>query len=144
MGLQAIDITPISSTGPTPLIPTSKDVVTKVFAVARTDTTSTLKCVLPADASIIEFTKLGNTASDAATTATVTLSMANNSGTMNTATALDVKGSGTTTQLVQMPGLPNLQPMPLNGDIKINAIYAETGVASTTGGPWYIKVVYVR
>ena len=144
MGLQATDILPISSTGPTVLIPSSKDVVTKVFSVTRSDTTSTLKCVLPADASIIEIVKLGNTASDAATTATVTLVMANNSGTMNTATALDVKGAGTTSAMVQMPGLPNLQPMPLNGDIRISATYAETGTASTTGGPWYVSVSYVR
>lgn len=144
MGLKATDITPISSTGPTPLIPVAKDAQVKIFAVSRTDTTSTLKAVLPADASIVEVTKLGNTASDAGTTATVTIVASNNSGAISTGTALDVKGAGTTTSLVQMPSLPNLEPLPLNGDIRITATYAETGTVSTTGGPWYIKVLYVR
>lgn len=144
MGLKATDITPIATNGPSVLTPSSKDVVTKVFAVSRTDTTSTLKAVLPADASIIEMTKLGNTNSDAATTATVTVVVSNNTGAISTGTALDVKGAGTTTSLVQMPGLPNLEPLPLTGDLRITATYAETGAASTTGGPWYIKVLYVR
>lgn len=144
MGLKTVDITPISSTGPTPLIPTSKTVEVKVFTVSRSDTASTLKCVLPADASIIEVSKFGATASDAATTATVTLTVANNSGTISTGTALDVKGAGLTTSHVQMTNLPNIEPLPLNGDLRINAVYAETGTASTTGGPWPIKVLYVR
>jgi len=144
MGYKAIDIVPISSTGPTALIPLSKDVAVKVFSVTRSDTTSTLKCVLPADASILDVVKLGNTSSDAATTATVTLVVSDNTGAISTGTALDVKGAGTTTAFVQMPALPNIQPLPLTGDLRITATYAETGTASTTGGPWYIKVTYVR
>jgi len=143
MGFRVQDITPYPVPGPTVLIPTSKDVVTKVFAVSRSDTSTTLKAVLPADASIIEFSKFGSSNSDAGSTATVTISFADNTGTLQTATAL-VKGAGTTTGHVQMPGLPNIQPTPLTGDLKINAVYAETGTASTTGGPWYIKVLYVR
>ena len=144
MGLLATDITPLGSLGPTTTVPVAKDVLAKVFAVSRTDTVATTKMILPADASIIEVSKFGNTASDAATTATVTITAANNTGTISTGTALDVKGAGTTTSHVQMTGLPNLQPMPAAGDIRINAVYAETGTASTTGGPWYIKVLYVR
>ena len=144
MGLKATDITPIASNGPSPLIPSAKDAQVKVFAVSRTDTTSTLKAVLPADASIVEVSKFGNTASDAGTTATVTIVVSNNSGAISTGTALDVKGAGATTSHVQMPSLPNLEPLPLNGDLRITATYAETGTVSTTGGPWYIKVLYVR
>ena len=144
MGLKQTDITPISTTGPTVTIPVNKDIVTKVFAVSRSDTASTLKAVLPADASVIEVSKLGNTNSDAGTTATVTIVISNNTGAISTGTALDVKGAGTTTSHVQMPNLPNLEPLPLLGDLRITATYAETGGASTTGGPWYIKVSYVR
>jgi hypothetical protein len=143
MGIKALDITPLGN-GVSALNPTSKDVVTKVFAVSRTDTASTLKAVLPADASILEISRNGNTNSDAATTATVTVVVSNNSGAISTGTAVDVKTAGTTTAHVQMPSLPNLEAIPANGDLKITATYAETGTASTTGGPWYFKVLYVR
>ena len=144
MGYKAIDIVPLSPTGPTTNIPSSKDVVTKVFSVTRSDTTSTLKCVIPADANILSISKTGSANSDAGTTATVTLSISDNTGVISTGTAVDVKGAGTTTALVQMTNLPNIQPLPLTGDLKISATYAETGGASTTGGPWYFIVLYVR
>lgn len=143
MGFLATDFTPISSTGPTTLIPTSKDVVTKVFKVARTETAAVLKAVLPADASIIGTKVYAGTASDAGTTATVTLTVANNSGTIGTG-AYDVKTNGATTGEVSVTGLPNVQPVPLTGDIRITAVYAETGTAATTGGPWNVLITYVR
>ena len=143
MGFLATDITPVSSTGPTTLIPTSKDVVIKVFAASRSDTTATLKAVLPADASILSVVVNGSVASDAATSATLTLTAANNGGTVSTGT-YNVKTNGAATGLVTMSNLPNIQPVPLNGDITLKATYAETGTASTTGGPWYVVVTYVR
>jgi len=143
MGFLATDFTPISSTGPTVLIPTSKDVVVKVFKVSRTDTTATLKAVIPADASIIGVRFYGGTASDAGTSATLTLTAANNGGTVSTGT-YDVKTNGAVTGEVTMSGLPNIQPVPLNGDITIKATYAETGTASTAGGPWNVAITYVR
>ena len=144
MGLKLPDITPFQPTGPTALIPASKDLYTKVFAVSRTDTTSTLKCVLPAGASVLEISKNGSSNSDAATTATVSVVISDNTGAISTGTAVDVKTTGATTAHVQMPNLPNIEPVPLTGDLRITATYAETGAASTTGGPWYFKVVYVR
>lgn len=144
MGFKATDVTPLSVTGPTVLLPSSKDIVTKVFSVSRSETTSVLKAVLPADASIIDITRFGSTNSDAATTATVALTIQNNSGTLLSPVATDVKTAGNTTIFVQCPGLPNLESLPLNGDIRISAQYAETGTASTTGGPWLFRVQYVR
>jgi hypothetical protein len=144
MGLKTPDITPFQPTGPTALVPASKDLATKVFAVSRTDTSSTLKCVLPAGSSVLEISKNGSSNSDAATTATVVVVISDNTGAISTGTAVDVKTTGATTALVQMPSLPNLEPVPLTGDLRITATYAETGTASTTGGPWYFKVVYVR
>lgn len=142
MGFLATDVTPISSTGPTVLIPTSKDVVVKTFAVARTETSDVLKAVLPADASIIGFKVYGSTASDSATSATLTFTIANNGGTVSSGT-YDVKTSGAVTGEVTMSGLPNIQPVPLNGDLTIKAKYGEDG-AATTGGPWNVLVTYVR
>ena len=142
MGFRAQDITPLSATGPTTLIPTPKDIQTKVFSVSRSDTASTLKVVLPADASIVNIQKTVGTNTDSATSSTVTLTAANNGGTISTG-AYDVKNSGTAAGFVAMSNLPNIEPVPLTGDIKLSAQYTESG-AATTGGPWYFTVQYVR
>ena len=143
MGFRSTDIIPLSTLGPTTLTPSSKDVVVKAFKIARTEIAAVKKLVLPADASILEVIVNGSTASDAATTATVTITAADNTGTISSG-AYNVKGSGAVTGFVTMSGLPNLQPSPLTGDIVISAVYAETGTASTTGGDWYVTVKYVR
>jgi len=144
MGFLATDLTPISSTGPTVLIPTSKDVVVKAFQVLRTDTTATLKAVLPADASLLDVDIYG-VASNAGTTATVSIgtTSANSNEIIN---AQDVKTAGgkirpTTSYSTSWP---NIQPVPLVGDIQIYAKYAETGTASSAGGPYTIVVYYIR
>jgi len=142
MGFRATDIVPLQSVSP--LIPVSKDVAVKAFSVLRTDTSATVKLILPADASILNIIMLGSSNSDAATTATVTLTVSDNTGTISTGTAVNVKTAGATTAIVQMSALPNLQPLPLAGDLKVNATYAETGTASTTGGPYTFIVTYVR
>lgn len=144
MGLLAHDLAPLSATGPTTLIPLSRDVQVKVFSVSRTDTTNSVKVVLPAGSSVLEVIKNGNTNSNAGTTATVTVTIEDNSGVISSGTPVDVRTAGTTTGHVQMPNLPNLQPLPLNGDLRIKAVYAETGTASDTGGPWIFQVRYVR
>jgi hypothetical protein len=144
MGFRVSDIIPLGSLGPTATTPTSKDVVVKAFSVLRTNTTATLKSVLPADASILNIVMTGSVASDAATTATIILTVSDNSGVISTGTAVDVKANGAVTAIVQMSALPNLQPSPLTGDLRISATYAETGAASTTGGPWTFLVTYVR
>lgn len=126
----------------TTLTPAAKEVHTKVFKIARTDTASAVKVKLPAQASIVAVVRQGSVASDAGTTATVTITAANNSGTISTK-ADDVKGSGATTGFVTMSNLPNVESMPQSGDISISAVYAETGVAATTGGPWNYIVQFV-
>ena len=62
MGFRISDITPFSPMGATVLVPTSKDVVAKAFKVARSETASVKKVVLPADASILEVVVYGSTA----------------------------------------------------------------------------------
>lgn len=143
MGLLASDITPFQPTGPTALLPSGKDIQTKTFVIARTESASTLKMVLPADASVVEVSKFGSTNSDAGTSSTLNIAIANNGGTISSGTN-DLKTAGVTTSHIQMSNLPNLQPVPLNGDLRITASVTEVGTASTTGGPWYVKVLYVR
>ena len=114
-----------------------------MFVVARTESASTLKAVLPADASIVEISKFGSANSDAGTSSTLNLVVANNTGTISSGTA-DMKTTGVTTTHVQMSNLPNIQPVPLTGDLRISASVTEVGTTSTVGGPWYVKVLYVR
>lgn len=140
MGFKQLDITPLNVT---PITPVTKNQVGVAFQVSRTDTVTSVKSMAPADASILRVTLFGSTASDAATTATVTVTIANNSGTVSTGT-YNVKANGATTGDLNMTNLPNLEPLPLTGDLTVNAVYAETGGASTTGGPWRMLVTYVR
>lgn len=143
MGIKPNDIVPISVLGPTAISPPSKQATEEFFQVTRTDTVAVLKQVLAADASVLSINIFGSVASNAATTATVTITISNNSGTISTG-SYDVKTSGATTANIQMSALPNLEPFPLLGDLKIQAVYAETGTASTLGGPWVFSVRSVR
>ena len=143
MGFLATDLTVLSSTGPTTNIPVSKDVNVKAFTVARTETSAGLKVVLPADASSIGLRVFGGTASDAGTTATLTFTASSGGSTISSGT-YNAKTNGAVTGEVTMSGLPNLQPVPLVGDITLTAYYGETGTASTTGGPWNCLVTYIR
>ena len=139
MGFLATDLSPLGQASP--LVPTSKDVVVKAFQVARTDTTAALKAVLPADASIINIDIFG-TASDAGTTATLSI------GTSTTSTEIINAQSVLTAGKINVStawstNYPNTQPVPLVGDIKLYAKYAESGTASTAGA-WTVVVYYVR
>src|ERR1044072_4015149 len=98
MGIKQIELVPPQIS---PLQPSGKDPQYKVFSVARTDTVSSLKAMLPAQAAIVSVIIYGSTASNAATTATVTITVADNSGTISTG-AYDVKTSGADTNFVQM------------------------------------------
>lgn len=139
MGIQVL-ATPVASVNA--LVPVNKDVSIKVFQIARTDTASSVKLVLPADATILQVYRNGSVASDSATSSTGTTTIANQSGTITTLTD-NVKANGAAYANFPSVGLPNAQPTPLAGDITISAIYAEVG-ASTVGGPWTYIVEYVR
>ena len=139
MGIPVIN-TPTANV--TSTVPVAKDVQVKVFQVARTETSSVTKLILPGDATLLKVDRAAATASDAATTATVTVTVANNGGTVSTFTD-NVKSTATTTTF--MPStMPNAQPIPVTSDLTVSAVYAETGTASTTGGPWVYVVYYVR
>lgn len=143
MGLKQVELVPINSNGPTPLIPSGKPTLVKIIQVSRTDIAAgILKAVLPAQSSIINVDLLASSNSNATTTAAVTLNVSNNTGVISTG-AVNVLTNGATTNNVTMTNLPNVEPLPLLGDLKITAQYAETGTASTLGGPWNFVITYV-
>jgi hypothetical protein len=156
MGYTAQDLNPLNPAAPTPLIPERKEYAVVPFDVTRSMTATNVKqAVLPADATILGFRLYGTVASNATTTATIHLygqGVGPSGATFDFGT-FDVKGTygagtfllPTTVNLVT--GTFNAERPPAtqtSGDIYIYATYAETGTASTAGGPWYIVVEYVR
>lgn len=143
MGLKQSELVTPFSNGPTALTPSGKPDSQKFFQTSRTDTAAgILKAVLPAQSSVFAVTLYGSSNSNAGTTATVTVQISNNTGVISTGT-VNVLTGGATTAFIPMTALPNIEPLPLLGDLKITAQYAETGGASTLGGPWVIGVSYV-
>lgn len=140
MGIKTTDLTPFQ--GPSALNPAPKSVFTKVFQVARTDTTASVKCVLPAGSSIIDFDFYGP-ASNAGTTAV--LNIGSSSGTITDY----INGQNVRVAGKQKPdasfsiNLPNIENQPTTADLPIYAQYAETGGASSSGGPWKVLVWYI-
>jgi len=132
----------MSKTSQSPLAK-SKSPLVKSFSVARTDTTATLQVQLPAGSKVLYFVANGDVASDAATTAIVSVGTDVTSNQFGTT---DVKGSGAKSTLFGTGGLGTVdlaRSTPIGSNIAIWAKYAETGTASTTGGPWVIDVFYV-
>jgi hypothetical protein len=119
--------------------PAAKSDSVTLFQVARSDTVSSLKAVLPAQASVLSLQSYRNGVSNAGTSATMTVTISNNTGVISTGT-YDLKANGDMNQQIQMTNLPNLEPLPLLGDLQINAVYAETGTASSSGGPWIVSI----
>ena len=141
MGIKQHDRVPPGTISP--ITPPGKDVYVKAFLVSRTDTVASVKAMLPAAATVIDIWIVG-VASDAVTTANISI------GTSATATewvsAQDVKTAGgliRPTASVSAANLPNMEPTPWVGDISVYAKYAETGTASTVGGPYTVFIMFV-
>lgn len=106
-------------------------------SVARTDTSAKNLFTLPANADIVGLRMYTATASDAGTTATVSI------GKSGTSTAFlnaqDVKGAGT--GVITTASKVTLGTIGTTA-VVVQGIYAETGGASTTGGPFLLFVDY--
>lgn len=115
----------------------------KIVKIVRTDTTAFIGAVLPKDTVITGLYVVGHAASDAATAATIAV------GTTSTANELiasyDVKTAATGEGYNPAAGaaVGTAMMTKLTVDTPIYAKYTESGTASTTGGPWYVKVEYV-
>jgi hypothetical protein len=112
--------------------PASKVLQVKTaISVARTDTTARALMALPKGAIVLGISLQADTASDAATTATVSV------GTTTTATewvnSQDVKSAAGVITPTLASGVLNTV---LTADTILYGKYAETGTASTVGGPW--------
>ncbi|MGN6812552.1 MAG: hypothetical protein ACTHMP_16940 [Thermomicrobiales bacterium] len=112
----------------------------KVASVTRTMTTATTLFTLPADAQLIGLTINGAAVSNAGTTATLSIGKVGGNG-HDYLNGFDVNGATGSGQ--QVPSAATLPSAALTADTGITATYAETGTASTSGGPWQVVVEYV-
>jgi hypothetical protein len=155
MGIKSVaDLVPLNPTQISPLNPVRKMALIVPFQVVRTNTTATKVAVLPADATIVGIRYYIQTPSNAGTTASVTLTGqgVGPGGQTFAFGSQNVLAAGGNTGLMNATvniatGVFNLERPPAvqtSGDIIIYATYAETGTASTTGGPFYFIIEYVR
>lgn len=113
----------------------------QVAAITRTMTSATTLFTLPQDAQIISLEIIGAAVSNAGTTATVAVGIVGGNG-HDYLNAFDVKGAtGAGQQTPTAATLPTA--IPLTADTTVTATYAETGTASTAGGPWQLCIEYV-
>jgi len=125
------------------ITPKAYESYAKYAVVTRTDTTAFKAFILPKTAIIVGMYVLGQAVSNAGTTATV------NAGSTTAATeflsAYNVlaaaTGQGYNPVSSAMPA--SIIGKQLTVDTPFYAKYAETGTASSSGGPWIIKVEYI-
>jgi hypothetical protein len=128
---------PVTSTSPP-----SVAVLTKTVSIVRTDTTAFDAFVLPKGALISGAYVISQTASDAGTSASI--SVGSNPGTTNECIdAFDVKTASTSLgYFAAGVGTGTSVGTVLTTDTLMKARYVEAGGASTTGGPWLVKIEY--
>lgn len=111
-------------------------ILMKSATVARTDTTAKDLFVLPANATLHMIQISGDTASDAATTAV--LDVGTTADGDHYVVDFSVKTNGAKSNHAPAVNLGDVGA----SDVQVTATYAETGTASTTGGPWTVRAYY--
>lgn len=105
--------------------------------VARTDTSAKDIFKLPAGATLLGFVVSGPTASNAGTTGVLDIGK---TGTGDFYVADDdVKTNGAKARFLAAAAGGDVGAT----DIQVTATYAETGTASTAGGPWTVTALYI-
>jgi hypothetical protein len=122
--------------------PKARLVQSKFITITRDDTTASKMAVLPARAVVCGLFVSGEAASDAGTSASISV------GTTSTANELvatyDVKTAATGEGFSAVGGAAVGTALMVrnDGNTDIYAKYAESGTASTTGGPWIVRIDY--
>lgn len=112
--------------------------MTLINTIARTDTSAKTLGTLPQNAVITNITLYVPTASNAATTAVVSVGKSGGTGVEYVNTA-DVKTAAGVIALGTKGGFGSVG----TAAVTVTGIYAETGTASTTGGPFNVAISYV-
>jgi hypothetical protein len=124
------------------ITPKSRDGLIKLATIARTDTTAKELFGLPKTAIIAGIYVIGAAASDAATTATVGIGSSTSANEYMTGFDVKTAATGEGYNIAGAAAVGSAMATPIANDVVVYGIYAETGTASTTGGPWTIKLEY--
>lgn len=126
----------VASTSST--FPRGRQILAFTGSVATTDTTAKDLFQLKAGDIPLRLSIFGTTASNAGTSARISIGSTSNVAFF--AAAIDVKGSTLTSGGLgqSVPSSAANLMIPLSFDTTVQATYAEAGTASTAGGPWVV------
>lgn len=122
--------------------PKPREIYTKFISIARTDTTGTEKAKLPKGAILVGAFVLSGTASNAGTTAVISVGTTATSNELVASYDVKTAATGEGFSPVGAAAVGTAFATALTADTSIFGIYAETGTASTTGGPWVVRLDY--
>jgi len=115
---------------------------TKFIKVVRTDTTAFQGAYLPKDAVVVGLYVIGQVASDAASTATIGIGTTTSANEIMAAYDVKTAATGEGYNPAGAAAVGTYMAEKLTADTPVYAKYAETGTASATGGPWFVKIEY--
>lgn len=124
--------------------PAALELYSKIVQITRSDTTAFDAFVFPKGAILagVYVIAPGAAGSNSNAGTSALIHLGTNPGTTNEILAsYDVKVDGRGYQIAKNT-LGTLGGQVNTSDLAIKAIYAETGTASTAGGPWLVKVEY--
>lgn len=122
--------------------PKPRDTLEKIVKIVRTDTTAFVGAALPRDAIISGLYVIGYAASDAATTGVISVGTTATSNELIASFDVKTAATGEGYSPAGAAAVGTAMMTKLTADTPIYAKYAETGTASTTGGPWFVKIEY--
>lgn len=121
--------------------PKARDCLSKYIRVARSDTTAAVKAWLPRDAVIGGMYVIGAVASDATTSASISVGTTATSNELIDAYDVKTAATGEGYNVAGAAAVGSAMASKLTVDTPVYAKYTFSG-ANTTGGPWTVKIEY--
>ena len=122
--------------------PKPRDVLSKFISISRTDTTAAIKAYLPKGAILVGFYVIGAAASNAGTTATIDVGTTATSNEWVASYDVKTAATGEGYNPVGAAAVGSAMGTPLTADTPVYGKYTESGTASSSGGPWIVKIEY--
>jgi len=114
----------------------------KFIKVVRTDTAAFIGAWLPKDAVVTGLYVIGHAASNAGSTATIGIGTTASANEIMTGYDVKTAATGEGYSAAGGAAVGSYMASKLTTDTPVYAIYAESGGASNTGGPWFVKIAY--
>lgn len=114
----------------------------KFIKIVRTDTTAFVAAHLQKDAVITGLYVIGQAASDAGTSADISIGTTATSNEIISAFDVKTAATGEGYNPAGAAAVGTYMCSKLTADTPIYAKYAEAGTASAAGGPWFVKIEY--